>query len=106
MARLQEVTVAPPPADPPEKGVLIPPPQRAGLRPRGPRPAGVGGAGGGQPRQPANTKCDRCGAEFAWDRADKPGSPAPEWSARLVKGSEKCDCGYGQRMRGRPGPHP
>ena len=99
--------MAPPPADPPEKGVLIPPPQRAGLRARGPRPPSDAGAGGGsQPRKPANTVCERCGAEFAWDRADKPGSPAPEWSARLIKGSEKCDCGYGQRIRGRPGPHP
>ncbi len=99
--------MVPPAADPPEKGkgVLIPPPQRAGLRSRAPRPAAPT-PGAGEPRRPANTVCQRCGAEFAWERADKPGSQAPEWSARLVKGSEKCDCGYGQRSRGRAGPHP
>jgi hypothetical protein len=96
--------VAEPPSDGPEKGTLIPPPKRAGLRARAPRPSG-GGAGAAEPRAPANMVCQRCGAEFAWDRADRPGGTV-EWSARLVKGSQRCDCGYGQRSSGRPGPHP
>lgn len=94
--------MASPPSDKPEKGVLIPPPKRAGLRARGSR----GATAAEEPRRPANTVCERCGAEFAWDRADKPGSPVAEWSARLVKGSQTCDCGYGQKKSGGGGPHP
>jgi hypothetical protein len=97
--------VAQPPSGKPEKGVLIPPPQRAGLRSRASRRPAA--AGGEEVHRPPKTVCQRCGAEFAWDRADKPGSPTVEWSARLLKGSETCDCGYGQRLTGRPrGPHP
>ncbi|MQX35910.1 hypothetical protein GHC57_05190 [Roseospira navarrensis] len=82
----------------------MPPPKRAGLRSRAGRPAA---SGSGEQHRPPNTVCQRCGAEFGWDRADKPGSRSVEWSARLIKGSEKCDCGYGERMTGRPrGPHP
>ncbi|WP_299438238.1 hypothetical protein [uncultured Rhodospira sp.] len=90
------------PSDEPEKGELIPPPKRAGLRSRAPRPPG----GREEPRQPPNLVCQRCGAEFAWDRAEKPGSPEVAWAARLVKSSEKCDCGYGQRTPTGRGPHP
>ncbi|KAA5606930.1 hypothetical protein F1188_03175 [Roseospira marina] len=90
---------------PPEKGVLIPPPKRAGLRSRAARPAVA--AGDAEPQRPPNTVCQRCGAEFGWERADKAGSRAVQWSARLIKGSEKCDCGYGERRTGaRRGPHP
>nr|WP_246423738.1 hypothetical protein [Roseospira goensis] len=82
---------------------MVPPPKRAGLRSRAARPVGRSLA---ERQQPANMVCQRCGAEFAWERADKPGSPGTEWSARLVKGSEKCDCGYGLRSRNKRGPHP
>ncbi|SDE81627.1 hypothetical protein [Rhodospira trueperi] len=91
-----------PPSDKPREGELIPPPKRAGLRSYGPRPP----AGLEEPRQPANLVCQRCGAEFAWDRAEKPGSPEVAWSARLVRESKTCDCGYGQRPPFGGGPHP
>lgn len=39
--------------------------------------------------------CQKCGATFRWERRqpDVPGSPL---ALRLLKGSERCDCGYGK----------
>ncbi len=96
--------MSPPPADDAASdGILKPPPKRAGLRSRARVAVGDGQA---EPRQPPNMVCQRCKAEFRWVRADKPGSRDAEWAARLVKGSDTCDCGYGQRTPGRKGPHP
>jgi len=91
------------PADDSSDGVLKPPPKRAGLRSRARVAAGDNQA---EPRQPPSMVCQRCGAEFRWTRAEKPGSTQAEWAARLVKGSDKCDCGYGLRSTRRKGPHP
>ncbi|MFA7429389.1 MAG: hypothetical protein WCZ23_04460 [Rhodospirillaceae bacterium] len=42
--------------------------------------------------------CQKCGATFRWERADLDRPRAP-LSLRVVKGSDRCDCGYG-RPRG------
>ncbi|GEO81267.1 hypothetical protein [Pararhodospirillum oryzae] len=61
---------------------------RAGLERQG-RPA--------TPR-PGDQACQRCGAAFQWERASSGGG----WVMRLVKASERCDCGYGRRGGPRP----
>jgi len=96
--------MAPPPNDESKSdGILKPPPKRAGLRSQARVAVGDSAS---EPRRPPNMVCQRCGAEFRWERAEKPGGNAAEWAARLIKGSEKCDCGYGLRSPRRKGPHP
>lgn len=43
--------------------------------------------------KPGDQPCQRCGATFAWERAHG----GEGWVMRLVKSSDKCDCGYGRR---------
>jgi len=40
--------------------------------------------------------CAKCGAAFRWESSD-PGRKGAPLVLRLVRGSAKCDCGYGRR---------
>lgn len=42
--------------------------------------------------------CQKCGATFRWERID-PDRPSSPLTLRVLKGSDRCDCGYG-RPRG------
>ncbi|WP_404381962.1 hypothetical protein [Caenispirillum salinarum] len=46
-------------------------------------------------RGPGEQLCNKCGAVFRWTRSDA-ASGRGALVARLVKGSQTCDCGYGK----------
>lgn len=43
-------------------------------------------------------ECQKCGATFRWERSD-PERPRAPLVLKLVKGTDKCDCGYGRARR-------
>ncbi|MGC2857111.1 hypothetical protein ACM64Y_16705 [Novispirillum sp. DQ9] len=52
-----------------------------------------------RPRTPFSEQgCQKCGATFRWERID-PDRPNAPLTLRVLKGSDRCDCGYG-RPRG------
>jgi len=40
--------------------------------------------------------CGKCGAQFRWERSGEADLSGQPLKARLIKASDKCDCGYGK----------